>query len=145
MKKYIRIIIPVLIFVAVAAFILFLPDIFETGNKPQNDQNNDKCNHSYTYDNICAVCGGELEYPEGLKISTYDGYSSNKTSMLTYDEYGRFICYATIWTENNAASQRYLVMLFQKDLTFSILEPQSIFSYQEELAEFKRANNWHCE
>jgi len=29
MKKYIRIIIPVLIFVAVAAFILYLPDISE--------------------------------------------------------------------------------------------------------------------
>ena len=37
MKKYIRIIIPVLIFVAAAAFILFLPDISETGNEPQND------------------------------------------------------------------------------------------------------------
>ena len=94
---------------------------------------------------IRRVYGNKCSVNTFTSIKNPNGYYSNKTSMLTYDEYGRFICYATIWIENNAASQRYLVMLFQKDLTFSILEPQSIFSYQEELAEFKRANNWHCE
>jgi len=74
MKKYIRIIIPVLIFVAVAAFILYLPDISEKDYEQNQMYSCGKGKHSYTVDNICAVCDDVLKYTEGLKISIYDGY-----------------------------------------------------------------------
>jgi len=65
MKKYIRIIIPVMIFVAVAAFILFLPDgSFDGGCK--------KGNHTYTVDNVCSRCGDVWEYTEGLYFTKFE-------------------------------------------------------------------------
>ena len=65
MKKYIRIIIPVLIFVAVAAFILFVPDdMTKAGCK--------KGNHSYTVENVCSECGDVWEYTEGLYFTKFE-------------------------------------------------------------------------
>ncbi|MBQ2710999.1 MAG: hypothetical protein IJF66_03540 [Clostridia bacterium] len=78
-------------------------------------------------------------------FTTYEGYSSSKTTMLTYDNYGRFICYSTIWTENSGIRQEHhVVILFQKDFSFAIFEPQNLFHYQQELKVFKCENNWNC-
>jgi len=78
MKKYIRIIIPVMIFVAAAAFILFLPDVSPSvdDDTPQVVEYN--CSegiHNYTVENKCALCGEALKYTEGLVYAEYaDGY-----------------------------------------------------------------------
>ena len=72
MKKYIRIIIPVLIFVAVAAFILFLPDVSPSDDIPQSDVFNcEEGIHNYTVENKCALCGEALKYTEGLAYVEY--------------------------------------------------------------------------
>lgn len=78
--------------------------------------------------------------------STYDGYRSNLTYFLSGDEYGRFICYSSIFIiKDDEHIEQSVVILFQKDLSYSIFTPKSIYNYQDELKEFKTLNNWNCE
>lgn len=67
MKQYIRIIIPILIFVVLAGFILFFPeDTSELGCKWGD--------HSYTVENLCSKCGDVWEYTEGLEFKIGESY-----------------------------------------------------------------------
>ncbi len=77
-------------------------------------------------------------------FSTYDGYYSNSILLLTKDDYGRAICYGWYTTlENNTTQNHYIVILFQEDLSYSIFAPNSMYDYQEEFKEFKKANHWN--
>ena len=77
-------------------------------------------------------------------FSEYDGYYSNSTFLLTDDGYGRFICYSRIAIlEGGDCRNQYIVILFQNDLTYSILAPNSVYDYQDELKKFKEINCWN--
>ena len=73
--------------------------------------------------------------------SSYDGDFSRHTDFLTEDSYGRFICYSFFYAIDR--SKKYIVILFQKDLSYSIFIPDSIYDYQSQLSEFKKQNNWN--
>ena len=45
--------------------------------------------------------------------------------------------------ENNTTQHHYIVILFQEDLSYSIFAPNSMYDYQEEFKEFKKANHWN--
>ena len=77
-------------------------------------------------------------------FSAYEGYYSNISFHLTNDNYGRSIVYSCVLTtENDMFSKKYLVLLFNPDCTYSILEITSLYDYQKELGEFKSANHWN--
>ena len=78
-------------------------------------------------------------------FSDYEGYSFNRTYLSTQDEYGRYLCHSRIRiTNGDTYSEKYVVVLFQTDLSYLIMEPSSILEYQNELKEFKELNNWNC-
>lgn len=73
----------------------------------------------------------------------YEGYYSNLTFLLTSDDQGRFICYSYILiVKESGVEKKYVVTLFDNDLSYSIFEPLSTYKYQKELQEFKKDNSW---
>lgn len=77
-------------------------------------------------------------------FSGIKGYRNNNAYYLTNDEYGRFICYCVVNTlEGNVSDDKYIVLLFDKELNYSIYEPSTYYGYQSEFKEFKKMNNWN--
>ncbi len=76
----------------------------------------------------------------------YDNYSSHVSRYFTEDEYGNFLIHSKVRfnTENETRDYRYFVLLFKKDSSYAIFEPQSLYNYQDELKQFKEANSWNC-
>lgn len=77
-------------------------------------------------------------------FSVYNGYYGNSTYFLTEDEYGRFICYSrVVIRDEKMDSEKFVVLLFEKDLSYTIFEPSSPYNYQEEFKQFKQAHHWN--
>ena len=77
-------------------------------------------------------------------FSAYDGYYNHFTFFLTEDSYGRSIYYSSVLIkENDNYFEKYIVLLFNKDLSYSILEITSLYNYQTELKQFKETHHWN--
>lgn len=68
-------------------------------------------------------------------------YWVNTTYFLTQDDYGRFICYSKLRFDNNRF--RYIVFIFNPDMSYVYFEPETFYNYQQELKEFKEQNGWN--
>ena len=82
MKKYIRIILPIFLFIIICAFILLIPD--ESGSSigslfGNSDSKKYDCKngiHNYTVENKCDLCGALWEYSEGLDFFVFNSSCS---------------------------------------------------------------------
>ena len=45
--------------------------------------------------------------------------------------------------DGNVSDDKYIVLLFDKELNYSIYEPSTYYGYQSEFKEFKKMNNWN--
>ena len=76
-------------------------------------------------------------------FSSYENYVYNITFTLTEDEAGKIILYSIVCLkDNNDYSNKYVVSLFENGLLIDSFEPEALYSYQQELREFKASNGW---
>lgn len=88
------------------------------------------------------------EMVESIYKSLYSNYLYGATFSLTYDNYGRYICYGVVTLDGKKESDGstdydYIVLLFQPDMTYSVYVPDDFYNYQKGFAQFKAEHDWN--